>query len=413
MRDKNRAPQSGGPGREEFQAYLLGELSEEGKLAMESYLAENPMAQDALEGLKWVEQPQKVSKHIRRIQRKTQERLNSRIIPNTPIATKRSSRVRPDIQFNPFLASMAGIAAVILVLFMILWIPNQKAERLANNHFEQGEQKHSDAPLSESEEGTPGSAETPSKNLDRKVTSPSLTPPAIAEARQSAKSTRSLKKEKSMLGEAVLRNKAKKTETLPYPSIHPPYVFDIEKEENLSQDTNLSISKNSEQAPLSSQVFLPYISSPLKKVNMQLSMGKKLSSRSRPPMAEERVSSYSMEELDKIQPTDLPARSQMYLAKPQRKTSNEEVQRTFKANMGIWYFTYERYREAERELYHLLSSSSEVYEQTDWAASSAGWYLSRIYLATGRQGEARRLLKEISTYPNPYRYQAQEVLQKL
>ena len=411
MRDKNRAPHNG-PGREEFQAYLLGELSEEGKIAMESYLAENPMAQDALEGLKWVEKPKQVSKHISRIQRKTQERLNSRAIHNNPVA-KRAFRVRPDIQFNPFVASMAGIAAVILVVFMILWLPDQRPENLAENHLIQSEQKPSAVPPSESAEIAANPAQAKSQKTDRRVADTPQSLNTIAEARKRSGPVQGTEREKSTLGEVFPGDLKKKRAKPPYPSLHLSYVFDMAKEDTPSQDANLLISETSVPVPLSSQVFLPNISSAPRKVNMGLSIREKKSSKARPAMAEESVSPHSIGDLDRIQPSPMSIRSQTYLTKPQREARKEDVQRTFKANMGIWYFTYERYREAERELFLLLSPDSEAYEQTDWAASSAGWYLSRIYLATGRHGEARRLLKEISIYPNPYQYQAQEVLQKL
>lgn len=416
MRDKHR-PSVEGPGRDEFQAYIQGDLPEERKKALEAFLSENPIASDALEGLKWVEKPKRVAVHVKRIQQRTQERIHVHKEEN-PFDTKRTSRVRPDLQWKPFVASMAGLAAMVLVVFMIIFYTrsNQEApEGIASSQSPATTETDPTAKMDES------GADLTSREESTSALTPSSSPPLIAEhssAQPVNKVNRSIKKEKTQTLSSQVgdRKKTIAPEGVFSPSLEQFNYLEIEVEESLASETSADREKFPERSTaLSSQAVLPvsHETEPVELDEVIILDGrpsKEKKVKRRPVFSPREAASPTQADRLDIQQNLVQAPLPQINWEP---SSSQEVERTLTANIGIWYFTYDMYSEAEMELQQLLLAQPGEAHTVDWAYSSAQWYLSRIYIATGRTGEAKNLLKKISVYPNPYQNQAHYILRKL
>ena len=420
MRDKHR-PSVDGPGRDEFQAYIQGDLPEEEKKALEAFLSENPIASDALEGLKWVEKPKKVVAHVKRIQQRTQERIHVHKEENS-FDTKRSFRVRPDLQWRPLVASLAGLAAMVLVVFMIIFYSKSNPEIDTGIASSEPQSITETAPLAKTEESR---AEEKSQKRIPSVSIPSSPTPLIAEntsPQRQNRSKRTAKEERINPGSSQVTNRIGATAStgVSSPSVKQFNYLDISVEESLPSDISVSNSGILQSsAPLSSQAVLS-ISPSIEADELQMleetlviypSEGISTNRRK----AKKRTALSMREAPGKAEIEDI---QQQFFQSPlpilsRENRAPENPKRTLTANIGIWYFTYDMYSEAEMELQQLLLAHPNEAHTIDWAHSSAQWYLSKIYLATGRETEAKNLLREISAYPNLYRAHAQQVLRKL
>ena len=417
MRDKHR-PSNDGPGRDEFQAYIQGDLPEERKEALEAFLSDNPIASDALEGLKWVEKPKKVDAYVTRIRQRTQERIQV-YKEDTPSATKRTFRVRPDLQWRPFVASLAGLAAMVLVVFMIIFYTKSNQE--GTQGIASSDSPSDIAPLSKIDK-----PDTEQKSLleDRSESPSTPALPLIAENSRPGSRNKSTEEDdpKPVSIQVTKSNTSGASTRKSYPSIRQFNHLEIEVEESLAlhePDGRAGIQQSA--SPLSSLAVLSIPpSTPFDEFD-QFELEETITLQSSDVIPSKRKNAKKRAALSRNeaapQAEGLDFRQQLVpapLPNIRREASPpENVERTLSANVGIWYFTYDMYSEAEMELQQLLQPHPEKSPSVDWAYSSAQWYLFRIYLATNREGEAKRILREISVYPNPYQDQAQRVLRKL
>ena len=415
MRDKNRSYRNR-PGREELQAYIDGNLSSERTEELEAYFNENPLANDALEGLKWIDEPQDISKRLKRINRHAQNKLLALGKPASP-SSKRLSRVKPDFLLNPFIASMAGLAVVVLAWALIVRTsrpsnPMEEMGEISSVEVETGREKES------TQEIQPSSPESYLNRADSTK--------FIAENRRDVGTTsrgatrtsptRAKRRQKSQPNPSASQRRSL---SIPFGQI--PFEEDLEEDHFVAYNNSFT-SYSSEPIPLSSQViFLPGkgekrergLENPAS-VSMEVQPSFDRLKRRAEQDLQKKESKAKMSKMS-LNPSKEMASETALWAVPHTTTRGPMVdhKKLSQLNLGIWYFTYDMYEEAEEELAELAQNDVQELENDIWAFSSTNWYLSQIYLSTGRKRKAKRLLEKISRYKNPYQIEAKDLLQRL
>ncbi|MEM6628304.1 MAG: hypothetical protein AAF694_01470 [Bacteroidota bacterium] len=414
MRDKNRSSRKG-PGREELQAFIEGKLASDREEDLRAYMEEDPLAKDALEGLMWTEEPKEVAKRLKRIKQHSQKRLLG-IRETTQQLSKRNSRVKPEFAFNPFIASLAGLAFIVIAWGLIVFTSRNNA--MVDNSMAVSELRTETEPLQLPEDRAlnPGYSIPYADSVEEKSESEFLAENS-SNTRQRGAATREFSNRKR--GKKKFTSSDSRVYSAGGASFNTSLIsFEGSlPEESLPEDEVSFILTSSDPIPLSSQViFLSANQDHQKLSELESSkipaIPKQQIKKSRMRMAANEAKPSGQVSLNQpesyIRGNALPNNPRSFNTFP--KMMNEKLSQL---HLGIWYFTYDMYDEAEEKLVNLELDDALDLNENLWASSATTWYLSRIYLSTGRERKAKRLLEKISEFENPYQIEAKSLLQKL